>query len=71
VFGEFLNVAFAIYLSTSNLQSEIPHVVVTPPTITLFLLLLHNCNFATVMNHNVHIEYAGYLIGDPCERGGQ
>jgi hypothetical protein len=22
-----------------------------PPTITLFLLLLHNCNFATVMNH--------------------
>jgi hypothetical protein len=25
------------------------------PTIKLFPLLLHNCNFATVMNHNVNI----------------
>ena len=25
------------------------------PTKRLFLLLLHNCNFATVMNHNVNI----------------
>ena len=24
-----------------------------PPTTRLFSLLLHNCNFATVMNHNV------------------
>jgi hypothetical protein len=29
----------------------VPWVVVTsPPTIELFLILLHNCNFATVMN---------------------
>jgi hypothetical protein len=27
-----------------------PRVVVTPPTVKLFVLLLHNCNFATVMN---------------------
>jgi hypothetical protein len=33
---------------------------------TLFLLLLQNCNFTTVMNHNV-IRYAEYLICDPCE----
>ena len=33
-----------------------------PPTIKLFSLLLHNCNSATVMNHNVNIWYAGYLI---------
>ena len=35
----------------------VPHVVVNPPppTIKLFLLLLQNCNFATVMNHNVNI----------------
>jgi hypothetical protein len=26
-----------------------------PPSIKLFFLLLHNCNFATVMNHNVNI----------------
>ena len=32
----------------------VPRVVMNP-TIKLFLLLLHNCNFATVMNHNVHI----------------
>jgi hypothetical protein len=28
------------------------------PTITLFLWLLHNCNFATVLNHNINILYA-------------
>jgi hypothetical protein len=26
-----------------------------PPTIKIILLLLHNCNFATVMSHNLHI----------------
>ena len=31
-----------------------PHVVVTP-AIKLFSLLLLNCNFATVMDHNVNI----------------
>ena len=29
------------------------------------MLLLCNCNFATVMNHNVNIWYEGYLIWDP------
>ena len=33
----------------------VPSAVVTP-TIKL-LLLLHNCNFATIMNHNVSIKY--------------
>ena len=33
-----------------------------PPTIRLFSLLLHDCNFATVVNCNVNIWYAGYLI---------
>ena len=27
----------------------------TPPIIKLFLFLLHNCNFATVVNHNANI----------------
>jgi hypothetical protein len=33
----------------------VPCVVVTPPTIKLFLLSLHNCNSATVVNHRVNI----------------
>ena len=36
-----------------------PHVVVTP-THKIFLFLLHNCNFATVMNHFKHLIF---LIG--------
>lgn len=51
--------------------STAPHVVVTPPpTIKLFLLLLHNCRFATVVtvvNRNANIGYAGYLISEPRE----
>ena len=46
------------------LIQSVPHVVVTP-TLKLFLLLYHNCSFATVMNLNVNIWYAGYLICDP------
>lgn len=37
--------------------NTLPHGVVTPPnthTIKLFLLLLHNCNLATVMNCNLN-----------------
>ena len=30
-------------------------------------LLLHNCNFAIVRNHNVDIWYVVYLIFDLCE----
>lgn len=39
-----------------------------PPAITLLSLLLHNCKFATVMNHVVNIWYAECPRGDPCER---
>ena len=38
----------------------IPHVVVTP-TIKSPLLLLHNCNFAAVMNCNVVSVFSGDL----------
>ena len=48
--------------------NTVSHVVVTP-TIKLSLLLIYNCNFTTVMNHNVNIVYAGCLI---CSsRGGR
>lgn len=33
----------------------------------IVLLLLHKCNFPRVMNYNVNILYAGYLIHDPVE----
>ena len=46
------------------LFNRAPHVVVTPNH-KIISLLLHNCSFATVMNHNVNIWYAGYLIYDP------
>ena len=35
------------------------------PNHNLFLFLLHNCIFATVMNYNVDIWYAGYMICGP------
>ena len=44
--------------NTSTLNTA-PHVVVTP-THKIFLFLLHNCNFATVMNHFKHLIF---LIG--------
>jgi hypothetical protein len=50
--------------------NTVPRVAVTPsPNHTINWLLLHNCNFAAVMNHNVNIQYAGYVTWDPCERG--
>lgn len=39
-----------------------------PPTIKLFPLPLHHCHFATVINLNVSVWYAGYLMCDQCER---
>jgi hypothetical protein len=39
-----------------------------PPNHKIILLLIHNCKCTSVMKHNVDIWYAGYLIGDPCER---
>ena len=38
----------------------VPHVVVTP-NYKIISLLLHNCDFATAINCNVNIRYAGYL----------
>ena len=40
-----------------------------PPTIKSFSLLLHNCKFTTVINYDVNIWYARYLISDLCGRG--
>ena len=40
-------------------------VMTLPPTMKLYSLLLHNCNFATVVNSNTNISYSGYLIWDP------
>ena len=48
------SVPVAQHLPNAWSSSTVPHVVVTP-SIKLFLLLLHNCNFATVMNCNVNI----------------
>lgn len=31
----------------------------------IILVLLHNCNFVTVMNCNVNTGYAGYQMCDP------
>lgn len=45
-------------------SNTVSHVVVTTDY-KFISLLLHNCNFASVMNHNVNIWYAGYLISDP------
>lgn len=38
--------------------NTVPHVVVTPNHKTISLLL-HSCNFTTVVNHNVNTWYAG------------
>ena len=41
---------------------------VVTPNHKIVLLLLHNYNFATVMNCNMSIWYEGYLICNPCEQ---
>jgi hypothetical protein len=41
--------------------------VVTPPNHKLFSLLLCNCNFYTIINHNVNISVVSGLK-QPCER---
>jgi len=45
--------------------NTVPYVVVNP-TIKLSLLLLHNCNFSTVMNHNLNICLQ-VVLGSPCK----
>lgn len=37
-----------------------------PDSKPYYFLLYHNCNFGTIMNHNVDIQYTGYLICKPC-----
>lgn len=46
------------------LQPLNTHVVLTP-AIKSVSLQLHNCNLAAVINGDVNIWCAGYLIGDP------
>jgi hypothetical protein len=36
---------------------------------TVISFLLHNCNFVTVMDHNVNIWYTRYLIFNASQRG--
>jgi hypothetical protein len=57
---------FSTFLKPPPFNS-VPHVVVTPRHI-FFLLLLHNYNFITVMNHNVKYPCFLRLLGDSCER---
>jgi hypothetical protein len=49
--------------------NTVPHVGVTPHTKKSFLLLLHNCSSAIVMNHNANICVLRWLFtGEPYER---
>nr|BAC28255.1 unnamed protein product [Mus musculus] len=43
-----------------------PHVGDSQPKL-IFLLLLHSCNFATVMSHNVNVCLL-MVLGDLCEK---
>lgn len=36
------------------------------PTVKLFSLLFYNYNFATAMNDNLSVPYAGHLTCNPC-----
>jgi hypothetical protein len=49
--GNPLEQWFSTFLKLQPLNT-VPHGVVTPDH--LFSLLLHNCNFVTVMDHNVN-----------------
>ena len=53
------------FSSFLRLFNPAPHVVVTP-TITLFLVLLHNCDFATIIKHKDLI--CRMVLGDARER---
>lgn len=44
----------------------VPHVVISNQKI--ILLLVHYCNFSTILSCNVNILYAGNLICNHCER---
>lgn len=48
--------------------TKAPHIVVTPPTVKLFSLLLHSCNFATVENQCKYLIFKLSMWPNPCER---
>jgi hypothetical protein len=39
-----------------------------PPKHKIISLLLHNCNFVAVMNHNINICGFLMVVGKPCEK---
>ena len=55
---------FSAFLMPWPFNNTVPHVVVTSNH-KIILLLLHNCNFATVINHNVNIWYVTQRVYDP------
>jgi hypothetical protein len=61
IFGYYVLVQlFSAFLMLRPFNT-VPHVVVTP-IVKSFSLLLHNWNFATVMNRSINI-----LLGDPVK----
>ena len=48
--------------------NTVSHIVVIPTT-KLFLLVLHNCNFATVMNHNINVCGFFYVLKQHLWKG--
>lgn len=62
-----LKVEVLNHSNTATLSDTGPHGMVTP-TINLFLLLRHNCNFANVVNPNVSACVFLMVLGYFCER---
>lgn len=58
-----------LYLPILRPFDSVPHVMLTLSH-NIISLLPHNCNLATVMNRNVNIGCAGYLICDPAPAKG-
>lgn len=67
--GDDLHQWFSTFLMPRPFNT-VPHVVVDsqPANYFVAMKIADNCNFAIVMNHNVDIGCAGYLICKPCER---
>ena len=60
-----LSCLMVLKLPNAVIFYAVPHVVMTPNN-TFILLLLHTCNFANAVNHNVTIWYAGHPICGGC-----
>lgn len=54
----YSSISVALNFPNMRLFHTVPHAVVAL-TIKLFPLLVHKCNFATILNCNVNIQYAG------------